>query len=90
MDSPYKEWADVVEEGAGVAEPKEVKPRIYPAANKPVRVVGIVEPATERQLAACDMGGPTRTRAQKPPAPPKRKTARNPAWLKRREVKGRL
>ena len=90
VNGPYKEWADVVEEGAGVAEPKEVKPRIHPTANKPVRVVGIAEPAPKRQLAACEIGGTRRIRAQKPPAPPKRKTARNPAWLKRREVKGRL
>ena len=56
---------------AGVAEPKEVKPRIHPTANKPVRVVGIAEPAPKRQLAACEIGGPRRIRAQKPPAPAK-------------------
>ena len=92
VKSPYGEWADVVKEGAGVAEAKEVpKPRINPAANKPVRVVGMAEPAKTERLAACEMERSKRTRAQAPPKLPKRrKKNRNPAWLKKREIRGRL
>ena len=105
VDSPYKEWADVVREDGGVVEavPRIQKGAVAPKVQKP-RIVPMVEAPVAPPSLRTQSTPPLRAKPQGPRRPSPQHTPRvfksasgrgrpskprNPAWLRRGEVRGK-